>query len=92
MDYKDFIKRIGTNKLRPVYLFTGDEEYLILDVIERLKKEYIEDNFEALNYINIASKENSFDSILNACETLPFMSEKKLIGGKDKVWGLRRDG
>lgn len=91
MEYKEFIKIIGTNKLRPVYLFTGDEEYLILDVVERLKKQYIEDNFEALNYINIGTKENSFDNILNACETLPFMSDKKLIVVKDIVEVLEND-
>ena len=91
MDYKEFIKKIGTNKLKQVYLFTGNEEYLILDVIERLKKEYIEENFETLNYINILAKENSFDSILNACETLPFMSDKKLIVVKDIVEVLEND-
>lgn len=85
MEYKEFVKKIKTNDLKPVYLFTGDEEYLIIDVVEKLKKEYIEDSFEALNYVTIGGKEKGFDNILNACETLPFMAEKKLVVVKDIV-------
>lgn len=91
MNYKEFIKRIKTEDLKSVYLFIGDEEYLMLDAIERLKKEYIEDSLEALNYVTIASKEKGFDNILNACETLPFMASKKIVIVKDIVELLDQD-
>lgn len=79
MNYSEFIKIIKENKLLPVYLFTGAEEYLMHEAIEILKDKFVDPSFEALNYITIDGKEMRFDNILNACETLPFMSSKKLV-------------
>src|SRR5699024_3470494 len=72
-------------KLKPVYLFTGFEEYLIMDIIKRLEDKYISESLGALNYINISGRDKGFDNILNACETLPFMADKKLIVVRDIV-------
>lgn len=79
MNYSEFIKIIKEDKLLPVYLFTGAEEYLMHEAIEKLKNKFIDPSLEALNYITIDGKEMRFDNILNACETLPFMSSKKLV-------------
>ena len=79
MNYSEFIKIIKNDNLLPVYLFTGAEEYLMNEAIEKLKYKYIDPSFEALNYVIIDGKEMGFDNILNACETLPFMSSKKIV-------------
>lgn len=79
MNYSEFTKIIKDDKLLPVYLFTGAEEYLMHEAIEKLKNKFIDPSLEALNYITIDGKEMRFDNILNACETLPFMSSKKLV-------------
>lgn len=79
MNYSDFIKVIKEEKLESVYLFTGEEEYLMRKVVGILKEKYINPSFESLNYVTIDSKEADFSSILNACETLPFMGEKKIV-------------
>lgn len=83
MNYNDFISLINEDKLKPVYLFLGDEEYLMHKAIDRLKKKYISESFETLNYIVIDGKESNFEDVLNACETLPFMSEKKIVVIRD---------
>lgn len=83
MNYNEFVNEIKDDKLRPVYLFTGDEGYLMNKAINRLKDKYIDPSFEALNYVIIDGKDMGFDNILNACETLPFMAEKKLVLVKD---------
>ncbi len=83
MDYNDFISLINGDKLKPVYLFLGDEGYLMNKAIDRLKKKYVSESLEALNYIVIDGNESNFDDILNACETLPFMSEKKIVVVRD---------
>ncbi len=36
-----------------------------------------------MNYIVLDGKDVNFDKILNACETLPFMSNKKIVLIKD---------
>ena len=66
MNYNNFINLINEDKLEPVYLFLGDEDYLMNKAIDRLKEKYIEQAFETLNYIVIDSRESSFDDILNA--------------------------
>lgn len=83
MNYSEFINLIKKDSLSPVYFFTGAEEYLMNEIIGVLKEKYIEESFETLNYIAIDGKEVSFDNILNACETLPFMSSKKIVIIKD---------
>lgn len=83
MNYNEFVNIINEDKVNPVYLFLGNEEYLMNRAIDRLKKKYVSESLEALNYIVIDGKSSSFDDILNACETLPFMSEKKIVVIRD---------
>ncbi|HZK33119.1 MAG TPA: DNA polymerase III subunit delta [Tissierellaceae bacterium] len=83
MNYNDFINLINQDKLKPVYLFLGNEGYLMNKAIDRLKNKYVRQSLEALNYIVIDGKDSNFDDILNACETLPFMSEKKIVVIRD---------
>ena len=76
MNYKELINDIKNDKLLTVYLFTGSENYLMDKAIELLKDKYIDKSFETLNYVVLDGKEVYFDNVLNACETLPFMSRK----------------
>lgn len=79
MNYGDFNKKIRENKLEPLYLFIGKENYLIDDTIDRMKSKYIDKSLESINYTILSGKNTDQDDILNACETLPFMSEKRLV-------------
>lgn len=79
MNYKELINDINNNKLNTVYLFTGIEKYLIDKTIDMLREKYIDKSFETLNYVVLDGKDIDFDNILDACETLPFMAEKKLV-------------
>ncbi|NLV89288.1 MAG: DNA polymerase III subunit delta [Tissierellia bacterium] len=83
MNYKELINDIKNDKLLTVYLFTGSENYLMDKAIELLKDKYIDKSFETLNYVVLDGKEVYFDNVLNACETLPFMSQKKIVVIKD---------
>lgn len=82
MDFTEFNKILKNKEVENAYLFKGTENYLMEKYIENIKKVYIDENFSMINYIEIDSSGN-FEQILNACETLPFMSEKKLIVIKD---------
>lgn len=83
MNYNEFTSFIKKDNLLPVYFFTGTEEYIMNYAIKILKDKYIDESFEALNFIIIDGKEIKFDNILNACETLPFMAAKKIVIIKD---------
>lgn len=83
MNYSEFLKLIKEENLLPAYLFVGVEEYLMNQTIERLKSKYIEPSLESLNYSIIEGKDSNIDMLINACETLPFMSSKKIVILKD---------
>lgn len=83
MNYKEFIQVLKTGRLKPVYLFYGEEYYLIDELIRRLKEGYVATGLENLNYISLEGKELSFDKLVNACETLPFMADKKIVVVRD---------
>lgn len=73
------INDIKKNSLKKVYLLYGNEMYLKDYILSYAKKIIINNSFESLNMVHIDGKETSVDEIVNACETLPFMSEKKIV-------------
>ncbi|HHV45694.1 MAG TPA: DNA polymerase III subunit delta [Tissierellia bacterium] len=83
MNYRQFLDSLKTGKLKTVYLFYGEEQYMMDYALKSLKEEFIQESFETLNYIAIEGEEASFERVLNACETLPFMSKKKIVVIKD---------
>lgn len=92
-------KKIKDNNIASAYLFCSSDTKLIRDTIDNIKDKVLEKNFMEFNYIKIdGSKLESMDSIINACETLPFMSDKKLIEiynfkllSKDKDEGIIKE-
>ena len=79
MEYKDFLTIINRDKIEATYLFIGEEEYLMNECIATLKKKYIEESFETLNYTVLEGKVATFNDLVNTCETLPVMSSKKIV-------------
>ena len=79
MNYKKIIECIKKNEIENIYLFYGEENYLIDNVLKKLRARLIEPSLEQFNFITIEGKEISYKNIINACETLPFMAEKRLI-------------
>ncbi|MDR5657961.1 DNA polymerase III subunit delta [Serpentinicella sp. ANB-PHB4] len=79
MSYKEIVEDIKKNTFEKVYLFYGEEVYLVKHFANELRKKVVKNEFEELNYIEMDEKEFSIDDFVNASETLPFMSNKKLI-------------
>ena len=65
LNYKEFIQVLKSNRLKPVYLFYGEEYYLIDELVDRVKKAYVDDGLEALNYTSLEGK-LSFEKLMNA--------------------------
>jgi len=83
LNYKEFTKTLKSKNLKPVYLFFGEEEYLMDYTLKLIKDTFIDKGLEPLNYIELEGQDLEFSTIMNACETLPFMAEKKIVIIKD---------
>ncbi len=85
MDYKTLLKNIRDKDMAGPYLLYGNEVYIIDKTVKYIKEEFIDEGFESLNYVEIKGKDMEFKDIMNACETLPFMSDKKLVLIEDSL-------
>ncbi len=54
-----------------LFFFWGQEDFLINSEIEKLKKKYVDKNFEAMAYKRLY--EPNFDDVINAIQSLPMM-------------------
>lgn len=73
---QDFTKNISPKSISPVYLFAGEESYLIDLCLNRLNCVLAVDD---LNKEVFYALDSSAEDILNAVQTLPFLSEKRVI-------------
>ncbi|KAB3530734.1 DNA polymerase III subunit delta [Alkaliphilus serpentinus] len=83
INYQDLLKQIKANSLGGLYLIYGEEPYLMEDSVKRIIKHLISPDFIELNYTNLIGKDISVSTLIDACETLPFMADKKLVMVKD---------
>lgn len=77
MDRKDFTQLIKTGKVSGAYLFEGVEENIKAATLASLRKALLPEGFEELNETLMDNPDAS--ALIAACETLPFMAEKRLV-------------
>ncbi|NLP00289.1 MAG: DNA polymerase III subunit delta [Clostridiaceae bacterium] len=71
-------EQLKTKAPARVYLFHGDEPFLIDYYVGALKKMILEDDNESLNLTIFEDKIN-IDDIIDACDTFPVFAERKLV-------------
>lgn len=78
MTYDEFRTILKTKDTTPLYLFTGEEDFLSGFCLSEAKKAFIDPSFEDFNYKCYVEAPNveDADSFINA---LPLMSDKKLV-------------
>lgn len=76
LKFQDFYKAAGSKKASPVYLFAGEESYLIDLCLGKTEKQLGSDD---LNKEVFYAAESSAEDILYALQTLPFLSECRII-------------
>lgn len=79
MNYKDLLKEIKDNNTGSLYLIYGEEFLLSVMMMENLKKSLIDPTYEQLNFTKIEDKNLTVDQLINYCETLPFISGKRMV-------------
>ena len=71
-------KEIKEGMLRPVYLLFGPEEYLTNYYLKEFNTLVVTPELRNFNYQVLEGK-NCVDKVIAACETLPMMSDRKLV-------------
>ncbi|SNX55224.1 DNA polymerase III subunit delta [Thermoanaerobacterium sp. RBIITD] len=80
MNYSDFVNMINKNIL-PVYVFYGEERFLVDEAVKKIKSKLLDGITDAMNLSIIDNADNN--NIIDSLETLPFMSNHRLIIVKD---------
>lgn len=79
MNLTEFNKSLQNNIIAPVYLFEGPEINLVNRYEKQLKEVVVSPVMEAFNYKKYSQKDCDFNEVIASCETLPVMSDKRLI-------------
>jgi DNA polymerase III, delta subunit len=74
--FQDFNAETVSKKTSSVYLFAGEESYLV-DLCLKIVNDFT--GADDLNKEVFYSSESSAEDILNALQTLPFLSEKRVV-------------
>lgn len=78
MKYIEFQKSIKNGDISPVYIFTGEETYLLDKAIEHLVELFMTPEARTINLANLDGKTSGLDDLKASCETLPFMSHRRV--------------
>nr|MBR4279902.1 DNA polymerase III subunit delta [Clostridia bacterium] len=77
MDRKEFSQLLKAGKVQGAYLFEGVEENIKSATLQSLRKAILPEGMEELNESVMDAP--ATDAIIAACETLPFLAEKRLV-------------
>ena len=69
------VNELYNEDLYGAYLLYGKEVLLIENAVAYLKNKYVDKSFEAFNLASVSD----FENLVESCETLPVMANKKLI-------------
>lgn len=86
MTYGKVLQEINNKKIQPVYCLYGAETYLMDQVVKTLKDAIVEPAYADFNEQVLDGSKLLIDDAVNAFETLPFFSEKRLVVVKQVPW------
>ena len=81
MDFSAFFDKVKKGEIGKVYVFEGEEEYVKQSALRKLKSACLTKGMEALDFASFDNPD--FDVLRAACETLPFMSARRLVLARD---------
>ena len=79
MNYENMLNLTKQDKIYPVYLFYGKENYLKEDISKKLRNRLIDSAYRELNYNVFYGEKLSINEVINDLDTLPLMSKHKLL-------------
>ncbi len=81
--YQDLISGIKKHKVLPLYLLYGEEEFLIQEAADLIFREVVDPACADFNFNTVYCRDTSAADIVSLAQTLPFMSEKRLVIAKE---------
>lgn len=75
----DLKKQIRDNAIKPVYLFYGEERYLIDTYLNKITESVPDGGFPDFNKMIVEDAKTSLADISDFTDTYPMMSEKKIL-------------
>src|SRR3972149_3358016 len=87
MNYSELIKNIEKGWLNPLYLFYGDEGFLIDEAVKKIVSVIVEPSNKDFNLEFLRGGETSCEEIVSKAQTLPFMGERRaiIVKGIDEI-------
>lgn len=70
---------IKSGNIKNSYVLCGTDEFLMKESIEKLINKAVDRGFLDLNLAKFDGNNLNFDDFMNACETLPFMAERRVV-------------
>lgn len=86
MSYKIITEMIEKMKVPNFLCFYGTEDFYIDNAAYLIRKKYVNEEYESMNYIEFEKIENSFNDFIEFITTFPFMSEKKVCVVKESAF------
>ena len=80
---EDLLRNLKQGKILPLYLFFGDEEFLIQEAVDLIISTVVDPGSRDFNFNTVYCKGMSGNDIVNLCEALPFMSQRRLVIAKE---------
>lgn len=79
LSYQDFIHLLDRGTIAPIYLITGEEEFLIQAATDRLVQAAVDPAAKDFNYTSLDGEAATAETILTAVESLPAFAERRLV-------------
>lgn len=79
MTVEELNKQIKSGKLKPVYFFYGQEQFLLSSKVNAIKNKLVSPGMEDFNLFSFEGKKTDLSSVLEAVEQYPQMSEGKVV-------------
>lgn len=83
MLWNEFYRALDGGEIAPVYLFSGPEQYVKAEALQRLREKLLPPGLEALN--DSVLEGATAQQITDAAETLPMMCDRRVVTVRD--WG-----
>jgi DNA polymerase III subunit delta len=79
MDALEFLNKSSKSRRQPIYVLTGDEDFLKRRVMEKLQPMIIGESDPSFAVSNYPGDKAEFSTIRNELDTIPFLSDCRLV-------------
>ena len=77
--YEEFHDALQSGAVGNVYIFHGEETYLMQQAVAELQSRLVPAGFEEFNYHRLAGKGLTMQEVVEAAEAMPMMAERTLV-------------